>query len=140
MQIILRSSKTHSVASHPQIIKISSSYQGITKLDHAAKYCPYNTLNKYINIRLQFPIGLKARWEGPLFVFSDGSPICPWHLTLVLKRAFKPCGLDPNLYDTHSQRIGRATDLAKQSVPGQNIKCIGRWKSNSVLDYIRETR
>ena len=59
--------------------------------------------------------------------------------TLVLKRAIKAIGLDPNLYSIHSMRLGRGTDLEKQGISIPLIKKIGRWKSNAVYKYLKYT-
>ena len=38
-------------------------------------------------------------------------PVNPEHVRTVLREAIKALGLDPLLYDTHSLRIGRASDM-----------------------------
>ena len=46
--------------------------------------------------------------------------------------------LNPLQYDTHSFRIGRATDLSKGGRSLSKIKRAGRWKSNAVYNYLRD--
>ena len=73
----------------------------------------------------------------PLFIFRDGSPVRPQHARSVLKMALKNLQLDPSLYNTHSFRIGRATDLFKKGFSLEQIKQYGRWKSNAIYKYLR---
>ena len=45
--------------------------------------------------------------------------------------------VNPKLYDMHSLRIGGATDLFKYGYSVEEIKRMGRWRSNVVYKYIR---
>ena len=55
-----------------------------------------------------------------------------------IRKEISQLGLEGALYDTHSLRIGQATDLLKANVPIDEIKRKGRWKSNAVFKYLRE--
>ena len=46
-------------------------------------------------------------------------------------------GLQPELYHTHSPRIGGATTLAYRGLPDRLIGLAGRWRSDSYKTYIR---
>ena len=46
-------------------------------------------------------------------------------------------GPDPTLYNTHSLRIDRTIDLAKEWVPETVIRETGRWDSDAYKRYIR---
>ena len=76
--------------------------------------------------------------EEELFVFVDHSPVRPRHVRTLLRVLLKRIGLNEKLYDTHSLRIGRATDLMKQGKTIEEIKRMGRWKSNAVYRYLKE--
>ena len=128
--IVLRTSKTHSLADTPQKIKIDSKDANLTT--RQAQYCPVILLSDYIDARLEIC------QTGPLFTFSDGSPVKPEHFRAVLKNAIKKCGLDPNLYDMHSMRSGRSCDMFKEGYEVQTIKKRGHWRSNAVYDYLRD--
>ena len=67
-------------------------------------HCPVAALNKYLVCR-------PAR-EGPLFLNEQGSPVNRNSLVNVLRHCLSLCGLPVTRYNTHSFRIGRATQLA----------------------------
>ena len=129
IMIILFSSKTHGLESHPQQIRIWADYE-ITNI----KYCPFKITNEYGNLRGEYMAD-----DEQFFVFQDGSPVQPRHLRSILKKCLKLIGLDATKYDTHSLRIGRASDLMKNGYTVDQIKQLGRWKSNAVYKYIRNS-
>ena len=55
----------------------------------------------------------------------------------VLRQVLADSGLNHKLYDIHSFRIGRATDLFKHGWSIEKIKEIGIWKSNAVYKYLK---
>ena len=59
------------------------------------------------------------------------------HYLQICKRVAKFCDFDPNLFGTHSIRIGGASTLAAAEVPNHYIQKMGGWKSTTFLDYIR---
>ena len=128
--IVLYSSKTHGKESKPQKIKISeapANSKPVTKF-----FCPFKLVRAYLNIRG----GYHSKSE-PFFIFSDGSPVEASHVRWTLRNIFKCLNLDSSLYDCHSFRIGRTTDLFKCGYPVQVIQQVGRWKSNAVYKYIK---
>ena len=50
----------------------------------------------------------------------------------------KDMGLNKYLYNTYSFHMGRALDLFKLGVAVEDIKDIGRWRSNAVYCYLRK--
>ena len=74
----------------------------------------------------------------PFFVFRDRTPVTATFTRKVLKDTIKNLGLDQDVYDTHSMRIGRASDLLKMNLSVETIKKIDRWRSNSVFEYLRD--
>ena len=73
-----------------------------------------------------------------LFIFQDGTNLQNFHLRNLLRSILTELHLDADLYDTHSFRIGRATDLFKYNTNIDKIKELGRWKSNAVYKYLRQ--
>ena len=71
------------------------------------------------------------------FVFKDGSLVTDNHAREVLKTCLQNLGLDPNMYGMHSFRVGRTTDLIKYNYSLEEVKRMGRWRSNVVYRYIR---
>ena len=92
-------------------------------------FCPVSSLLEYLLVRP--PI------EGPLFISPDGSPLTREFVASHLRKALTLCHPSPSLFNTHSLRVGRATDLAIEGVPDHIIRETGRWSSNAYLDYIR---
>ena len=141
--IILYSSKTHTRANRPQEIKIDGYNRMLVKNNGKTittnipapniEYCPYQWTQKYLANRGNY---LTASEE--LLIFRDGTPLSAQQLRTVLRKALKNIGLNEKLYDLHSFRIGRATDLFKQGVSIDTIKHLGRWKSKTVYKYLRD--
>ena len=143
--LILHSSKTHDNSMIPQKIKILGCESlEITDQDNIIcsntirdvkkqHFCPVEWIQKFTEIRN--PI---VRDSENLFIFRDGSNLEAKHLRKLLRDTLKSFDLDPSLYDTHSFRIGRATDLFKAGLDLEKIKQLGRWKSNAVYKYLRD--
>ena len=75
--------------------------------------------------------------QGPLFLFSDGTPLSRQRLVAKLRQALSACGFDCNIYAGHSFRIGAATTAAAKSVEDSTIRTLGRWRSDAYQRYIR---
>ena len=145
--LILHSSKTHGPGDRPQHIRITGlstlevSDDSKTKLiEYSNKecentlFCPVTYTTKYIDMR-----DGREHDSEPFFQFRDGSPVKSNHMRDTLRSLLTNLGLNSDLYDTHSFRIGRATDLFKsERLPIDIIKHVGRWKSNAVYKYLRD--
>ena len=139
---ILYSSKTHGKNNRPQQVKIiGGDYLEVTTYKSYAynyyekrMFCPVEIVYKYLEMR---PIQVDDNEQ--FLVFSDRSPVKPQHVRKVLREILENLKLDSKLYDTHSFRIGRATDMEKSEIPIDKIKQLGRWKSNAVYKYLRNT-
>ena len=128
MLLVLYSSKAHDKSCRPQKIKISSNNVASSK----RYFCPFRLLRQYLKIRGDYHMD-----NEQLFVFRDHSPVLPHHPRNLLKSIISKLGLDPRLYNMHSFRIGRTTDLVKLKYSIDDIKLLGRWRSNVVFKYIR---
>ena len=119
LSIRLRSSKTDSKGT---TVVIGSSTD--------TAICPLELMNKYLEIR-----GLA---DGPLFLFKNGTTLTKQLISHYLRLLLPLCGVSSvDLYASHSFRIGAATSAAIAGVPEHVIRHMGRWKSDSVLRYIR---
>ena len=128
--LVLYSSKTHGHGDSPQKIPITpTSNQGNKNLKF---YCPYQMLKTYLIFR---PPRLDDREQ--FLVFQDNSPMTPGNFREWLKDIIHTIGLNKRHYDTHSFRIGRATNLLKENKSIESIKRMGRWRSNCVYRYLK---
>lgn len=94
------------------------------------KVCPVVPLLDYIKFR---PLV-----EGPLFCHFDGRPLSKYQFSTLLKKSLAVLGLAEANFKSHSFRIGMATTLVMEGMSDENIKFLGRWKSNfTYLRYIR---
>ena len=142
--LVLYTSKTHGLNTSPQQIKILSKgtleVRDEEELTHVhstrrttGKFCPVEWCKSYIEMRQ--PI---VDVDEQFLIFSDGSNVQPCHLRKILREILYSLDLDAKIYDTHSFRIGKATDLFKVGVTVEQIKQLGRWKSNAVYKYLRQ--
>ena len=130
--IILYSSKTHDKGLGPQKIKITSNRQEKSGHYLHRHFCPFQLVRQYLKLR-----GNYTNDTDQFFIFSDGSPVTPYHTRSTLKEIFKRLNLNSNLYGMHSFRIGRTTDLIKYGYTIDEVKLMGRWRSNVIFKYIR---
>ena len=141
--IILYSSKTHGKGNVPQKIKIygktfievqdrKKTINSFKTYTADCQFCPVWWLHYYIDMRKEID-----HEKEQLFVFSDGSNLKANHIRQLLRTTIRSFNLNDLLYDTHSLRIGRATDLFKYGVNIDDIKQLGRWKSNAVYKYLK---
>ena len=93
------------------------------------EFCPVAALRDYLAVRV----------EGADTVFNDvrGKTVTRQFVADNIKLLVSHAGLDPTRYNTHSLRIGRTSDLAREGVPEAVIKETGRWESDAYKRYIR---
>ena len=99
-------------------------YMGKTATD----ICPVKAVLNYLVVRGKRP--------GPLFVYDDGTYLTRQRLVEALCHTVGKAGLNPDLYCSHSFRIGAATTAAEKGMEDSVIKTLGRWKSLAYLEYI----
>ena len=134
MLFVLHTSKTHGKESKPQKIKISSRAVGSeSNLGlNGEVFCPYQLLHQYLACR-----GGYAMVNEQFFVFSDLSPVAANHFCHTLSLMLKIAGYDYGNYGTHSLHARRSLDLLKYRLSVENIKQLGRWRSNTVFKYLK---
>ena len=133
--VVLYSFKTHSRSNYLQQIKITSEIKPnrSDSKDDTVVFCPFRVLQNYLCLR-----GGYRTENDNFFVFSDGFPVKPAHVRTVLRKCIKNLNLNHTLYKGHSLRIGCSCDLLKAGLTVEQIKQIGRWKSNMIYKYLHQ--
>ena len=130
--IVLYSSKTHTKGMRPQKIKITSNLTEKSGFYARRNFCPFDLVNRYMQLRGKYETDVEQ-----FFIFKDGTLVSPNNVRGVLKTCLNNLGLDPTMYGMHSFRVGRTTDLIKYNYSFEEVKRMGRWRSNVVYKYIR---
>ena len=132
--MLLYSSKTRNTGSRPQEIKIEANpiADWMEGSDDNVEYCPVAETRNYISVRPKY-----KHIDEPFFVYSNNTPVKADEVRQVLRTAIRQLELDPANYDTHSFRIGRATDQFREGISLDKIKKSGRWESNAVYKYLK---
>ena len=108
-------------------------YQGppiyIVLQNNNSALCPVFSLASYLKLRGQRP--------GPLFCHPDLSPISSSYFSTILQYSTSWSNFTHLNVKPHSFRIGAATYAASRGVTEQQIRVMGRWKSNAFQKYIR---
>ena len=98
-----------------------------------AFFCPFQMIREYLSIR-----GTEYENDDEqFFILPDGSPLKQYTIRNMLIKLFKCLNLNSSVHSFHCFRIGRSLDLLKFGYTVDQIKLMGRWKSNAVFRYIR---
>ena len=89
-----------------------------------------------VNSVLRF-MRARPRIDGYLLCHQNRDSLTKYQFNSILTKCISKLGLSTTFFKTHSFRIGRATDLAKEGVAPDTIKKLGRWSSNTFYKYIR---
>ena len=119
VSIYLRSSKT---AKRPASIVIKAQDDPL---------CAVEAMSRYRKVR--------PKVGGPFFVNAEGVPETRDRVVRSFKACLSVVGYNPEEFNGHSFRIGRATDLAKDGYSSGQIKRTGRWRSDAFENYIRDS-
>ena len=84
-------------------------------------------------------IRLRGNYPGQLFCHPSRDPITRDSLVTQLRYQLSSLGYDPLLFNTHSFRIGKITDMHREGKSELQIRSIGRWSSSAYLKYIKPT-
>ena len=71
------------------------------------------------------------------FIFRDGSNVKPNHVRQLLSTLLSRLNLNPELYNTHSLRIGHSSNMLKSGKSLEEIRSAERWVSNAVYKYLK---
>ena len=130
--IILHTSKTHGLDKPPQRIKIAALRNYETFARRKRFFCPFELVRNYIAKQ-----GDYATDDEEFFIFQGLTPIQPTQIRSILKILLEKIGLNPDLYDTHSFRIGHASQMLKNKISIDEIRTFGRWSSSCVYKYLK---
>ena len=122
LHVKIRSSKTDQRQNSVTLVICKQPDRGI---------CPIYLLQCYLQIRSSGSQG-----SNKLYTHFNGSALTKYQFSSVLMKSLRFCNI-PSHIRSHSFRIGRATDLAKNGVDDEIIKQGGRWTSSSFRRYIR---
>ena len=131
--IVLYSSKTHGKERRPQKIKITSNRNEKSKSYLHRNFCPFKVLKEYLYYRGDYETDAEQ-----FFIFRDKTVVTPSHARSVLKIMLDRLGLNTLLYGMHSFRVGRCSDLIRYNYSLDEVRRLGRWRSNAVYKYIRD--
>lgn len=79
---------------------------------------------------------MRPNTAGPLFCHFDCSPLTRFQFNAVLQKALKFAGLSGEHIRAHSFRIVAASTAVSGGIPIDQVRCMGRWRSNAVATYI----
>ena len=119
LMFVLETSKMHSKACKPQIIKIAGKQMQLAeqknnstqKNSWTGGVCPLTIVQQYLQMR-----GSYKDDSEPFFVFRDKSLVTATQTNIVLKKVIKSLGFDNRLYSFHGFRIDRTTDMLQMGV------------------------
>ena len=92
-------------------------------------YCPVTLMLDYISIRSEL--------DGPLFCHLNNKCLTRYQFSKMLKNSLSFIGYCPSEFNTHSLRIGAATQASINGDDEATIMSKGRWKSSVYKRYIR---
>ena len=130
--LVLYSSKTHDEGCRPQKIKITSNKEERSGNYLKRHFCPFVLMREYLKMRGEY-----LSDKEQFFIFRDFTPVTAGHCREMLSNILKKLNLDSTLYGMHSFRIGRTMDLIKYNYSIDEVKLLGRWKSNVIYKYNR---
>lgn len=91
--------------------------------------CPVNLMLNYFSMR--------PNVEGPLFCHMNNQNLTRYQFSKMLRNALAFTGYSPDEFNTHSLRIGAATQSILNGMDEKTIMANGRWKSSCYKRYIR---
>ena len=89
-------------------------------------------MRQYISVRGDYEDN-----NEQFFVHRDKTPVTAMGARNVLRLCLENLNLDPEVYNMHSLKIGRTSDLVKYNYSFSEVQKLGRWTSNCVFKYIR---
>ena len=90
-----------------------------------------NIIGKYISLR--------GTHKGPLVCHKNQAPFTRLEFVRQLKRQLALLNHNETHYNTHSFRIGKATDMHTNGASNSQIETFGRWRSDAYKKYIKPT-
>ncbi|VDI01631.1 Hypothetical predicted protein [Mytilus galloprovincialis] len=91
--------------------------------------CPVHLLKKYFIAR--------PKTIGPAFIHFGGNYVTRYQFNAVLKKALNVANITSDNFQSHSFRIGAASQSSKMGFSDDEIQDFGRWESKAYKRYIR---
>jgi len=105
---------------------------------HVLHLSPTGTSTCPVRAFQQFAAMIPAnRQTGPLFSAGKFNLLTRLQLSKILRQFLQLAGYSPQLYCTHSFKIGAATTTAATGLPPWLIKMLGRWNSDAYMTYVQ---
>ena len=120
LKVTIQSSKTDQIGNSTTLILPKNKCESM---------CVARQLKAYLKFRPNI--------DGQLFCHLNHKKLTRFQFLAILRSALKFIGLSSDDYNTHSFRIGAATTAAMLGKNDNEIKSMGRWKSDSFKRYIR---
>ncbi|VDI32880.1 Hypothetical predicted protein [Mytilus galloprovincialis] len=74
---------------------------------------------------------------GPAFIHFGGNYVTRYQFNAVLKKALNVANITSDNFQSHSFRIGAASQSSKMGFSDDEIQDFGRWESKAYKRYIR---
>jgi hypothetical protein len=120
LNVTIQSSKTDQIGNSTTLILPKNKCESM---------CVERQLKAYLKFRRNI--------DGQIFRHLNHKEITSFQFLAILRSALKFIGLSSDDNNTHSFRIGAATTAAMLRKNDDEIKYMGRWKSDSLKRYIR---
>ncbi|CAC5420857.1 unnamed protein product [Mytilus coruscus] len=91
--------------------------------------CPVHLLKKYFIAR--------PKSIGLVFIHFGGNYVTRYQFNAVLKKALNVANITSDNFQSHSFRIGAASQSSKMGFSDDEIQDFGRWESKAYKRYIR---
>ena len=109
----------------PQVIRLQKA------MDSHSPICPVKALTAFAEARPASPNNC------PFFSHFGGCPLTRYQVTAVLKKAISFARLNGERISSHSFRIGAASYAHDLGASSNDIRALGRWRSNAFSSYVR---
>ena len=100
-------------------------------MDSHSTVCPVKALTTFAEARPASPD------DCPFFRHFGGCPLTRYQVTAVLQKAISFARLNGERISSHSFRIGAASYAHDLGVSSNDIRAMGRWRSNAFSSYVR---
>lgn len=91
--------------------------------------CPVRSVQRFAQVRKGV--------QGPFLQHEDGSSLSRFQFVAIFKRCLLTVGMPAAQFNTHSFRVGAATEAARWGLSQQMVMRIGRWESDRFKIYVR---
>jgi len=119
VSVTINSSKTDQYGNKTNLV-VTNGHTGVLVFDVMQQY-----------------MAMRPNINGALFCHLNHLKVTRHQVSKILKSALRFLGYKEDEFNTHSFRIGAATNAAEQGLADDVIMRMGRWKSDSFRRYIR---